>query len=63
MKSFEYTNGLMLLGDKSHQALNLKMKWNLLSCVLPDYGSLVMYLIRTVIDHLTICFSNRMIGE
>ena len=48
---------------KSHQALNFKIKWNLISCVLPDFGSLVMYLIRTLIDNSKIYFSSRMIGE
>ena len=40
---------------KSHQALNFKMKCNLLSCVLPDFG--------TVSDNWKIYFSNRMIGQ
>ena len=55
--------GIEQLRLKSHQALNFKMKRNLLYCVLPDYGSLVMYLIRTVIDNSTIYPSNRVIGE
>ena len=55
--------GIEPLRLKYHQALNFKMKLNLISCVLPDFGSLVMYLIRIVIDNLTIYFSNRMVGE
>ena len=40
---------------KFHQVLNLKMKCNLLSCFLPDYG--------TVIDNWKIYFSDSMIGQ
>ena len=37
--------GIEPLRLKSHQALNFKMKLNLISCVLPDFGSLKIYLI------------------
>ena len=47
--------GIETLRLKYHQALSFKMKCNLLSCFLPDFG--------TVIDNWTIYFSNRMIGE
>ena len=40
---------------KSHQALNFKMKCNLLSFFLPGFG--------IVIDNWTIYHYNRMIGE
>ena len=47
--------GIEPLRLKSHQALNFKMKCNLLSCFLPDLG--------IVIDNWKIYNSNRMIGE
>ena len=47
--------GIEPLRLKSHQALNFKMKCNLLSCFLPDFG--------IVIYDWTIYNSNRMIGE
>ena len=47
--------GIEPLRLKSHQALNFKMKCNLLSCFLPDFGILI--------DNWTIYFSNRMIGK
>ena len=47
--------GIEPLRFKSHQALNFKMKCNMLSCFLPDFG--------TVIDNWTFCFFNGMIEE
>ena len=55
--------GIEPLRLKSHQALNFKMKLNLISCVLPDFGSLMIYFIRTLIDNSKIYFCNRMIGK
>ena len=55
--------GIEPLRLKSHQALNFLMKLNMISCVLPDFGSLMIYLITTVIDNWEINFSNRMVGE
>ena len=54
--------GIEPLRIKSHQAYNLLMKLNFISCVLPNFGSLLIYLIKTVIDNLRF-FSNRMVGE
>ena len=48
-------DGIEPLRLKSHQALNFKIKCNLLSYFLPDFG--------IVIDNWTIYNSNRMIGE
>ena len=44
--------GIEPLTLKARQALNLLMKLNLISCVLPDFGSLMIYFITTVIDNL-----------
>ena len=44
---------------KSHQALGL----NLISCILPDFGSHIIYLMTTVIDNWTIYVSNKIVGE
>ena len=48
--------GIEPLRLKFHQSLNLLMKLNLISCVLPDFGSLMIYLITTLIDNSTIVF-------
>ena len=55
--------GIEPLRLKFHQSLNFKMKLNLISCVLPDFGSLMIYLITKVIDNWKINFSDRMVGE
>ena len=44
--------GIETLRLKSHQALNFEMKCNLLSCFLPDFG--------TVIDNWSIYYYNMM---
>ena len=55
--------GIEPLRLKSRQAVNFKMKLNLISCVLPYFGSLMIYLITTVIDNSTKKYYNRMVGE
>ena len=52
LKHISVQGGIEPLRLKYHQALNFKMKYNLLSCFLPDFD--------TVIDNWTIYFSNRM---
>ena len=39
------------------------MKLNLISCVFPDYGSHMIYVITTVIDNWNFFFPDRMVGE
>ena len=48
--------GIKPLKTKSHQAYNFLIKLNLISCNLPNVGSLLIYLIKKVIDNSTICF-------
>ena len=55
--------GIEPLRIKSHQAYNFLMKLNLISCVLPNFGSLLIYLIRKVINNSTIFFPNSIVGE
>ena len=46
--------GIETLKTKSHQAQNLLIKLNLMSCDLPNNGSILIYLVKKVIDNLYI---------
>ena len=63
LEHWSVQGGIEPLITKYHQAYNLLIQLNFISCDLPNVGSLLIYLIKQLIDNSTIYFSNRIVGE